>query len=202
MPWNPGGPLSGDDLYGDRENLRRYRDAARDEHRRFAAEYERQQQGGLPRVDALIDYDRFEADLTTNEFEPGRRHATEQGYAPARFGDTYPQGRAIQYRDSRGRGRDLRGEGQNRGRGPRQQRADQRIYEDVCERLTDDERIDASEIEVSVSNGEVTLSGRLRSRNAKRRVTEVVDSIVGVKDVHNTIRVVDEQVWPPGSRSP
>jgi osmotically-inducible protein OsmY len=60
--------------------------------------------------------------------------------------------------------------------------------------LTDDEHIDASEIEVSVSNGEVTLTGTLRSRNAKRRTTDVVEQVSGVKDVHNLIRVSDEQV--------
>jgi hypothetical protein len=50
-------PLSGDSLYGDRENLRRYRDNARDEHRRFWSQQEREQQGGIPRQDALTEYD-------------------------------------------------------------------------------------------------------------------------------------------------
>ena len=57
-------PLSGDPLYGDRENLRRYRDFARDEHRRFAAQYEREQQGGLRGRNDLTEYDRFDEDLT------------------------------------------------------------------------------------------------------------------------------------------
>ena len=82
----------------------------------------------------------------------------------------------------------------NRGRGPRgYQRADERIREDVCERLTDDEHIDASDIEVTVANCEVTLSGTLRSRNAKRRSEHIAELVRGVKDVHNLIRVVDEQ---------
>jgi osmotically-inducible protein OsmY len=153
-------PLSGDTLYGDRENLRRYRDNARDEHRRFWSQYEREQQGGLPRQDALIEYDRFDVDLTRGD---GAANAP-------------------------------RPQQTNRGRGPRgYQRSDERIREDVCERLTDDAHIDASEIDVSVSNGEVTLTGTLRSRNAKRRTTDVVEQVSGVKDVHNLIRVSDEQ---------
>ncbi len=41
---------------------------------------------------------------------------------------------------------------------------------------------------------EVTLTGTLRSRNAKRRTPDVVEQVSGVKDVHNLIRVSDEQV--------
>lgn len=187
-------PLSGDDLYGDRENLRRYRDAARDEHRRFGAQLEREQGDGARR-DALTEYDRFDVDLTGGDFRPGRRHATEGGYAYGSFSGTTPEGQPEDYRHPADR--ELR---RNRGRGPRNyQRSDQRIYEDVCERLTDDDRIDASEVQVSVADGEVTLSGTVRSRQAKRRATDVVDDVRGVKDVHNNIRISDEQVWPPQS---
>jgi hypothetical protein len=158
-------PLSGDSLYGDRENLRRYRDNARDEHRRFWSQQEREERGGIPRQDALTEYDSFDIDLTGSQYRSGGAQSVQP----------QPQ--------------------QNRGRGPRgYQRSDERIREDVCERLTDDEHIDASEIEVSVSNGEVTLTGTLRSRNAKRRTTDVVEQVSGVKDVHNLIRVSDEQV--------
>src|SRR5690606_11395561 len=47
--------------------------------------------------------------------------------------------------------------GQNRGRGPKGwQRSDERIREDVCERMANDPQLDASNIEVDVKNGEVT----------------------------------------------
>jgi osmotically-inducible protein OsmY len=83
---------------------------------------------------------------------------------------------------------------QHRGRGPRgYQRSDQRIYEDLCERLMEDERIDPSAVEVKVTDGEVTLTGTIRSRNAKRRATDVAEGISGVKQVYNNIRVSDEQ---------
>lgn len=187
-------PLSGDDLYGDRENLRRYRDFARDEHRRFAAQYELETGSGLPRQDVLSEYDRLDRDFTGGEFRPGRRHATEGGYAYGNFSGVTPDGEPIEFV----RAWESPRERSNRGRGPRNyQRPDQSIYEDVCERLTHDDKVDASEIEVSVTDGEVTLAGTVRSRTSKRRATQVAGEVRGVRDVHNNIRIVDEQVWPP-----
>lgn len=76
------------------------------------------------------------------------------------------------------------------GRGPRSyRRSDERICEDVCDRLTDDPRVDASDMDVEVRDGEVTLSGRVRSREEKRRAEDVAASVSGVRDVMNTLRV-------------
>lgn len=80
--------------------------------------------------------------------------------------------------------------GMYRGRGPRgYRRSDERIYEDVCEYLTEDPMIDATNIEVEVRDGEITLSGMVNSRQEKRRAAEIIEDISGVKDVHNNIRV-------------
>lgn len=191
-PWRDA-PLAGDDLYGDRENLRRYRDNERDEHRRFASAYEYEHQEGLPRRSALVDYDEFDVDFTGSQYRPGRRHATEGGFASGNYGGVTPGGRRYEGASTEGANYPQQRESY-RGRGPRgYQRADERIREDVCDRLTDDAHIDASEIEVKVADGEVTLSGTLRSRNAKRRSEHVAEQVRGVKDVHNLIRVVDEQ---------
>ncbi|HEY1342642.1 MAG TPA: BON domain-containing protein, partial [Bryobacteraceae bacterium] len=55
--------------------------------------------------------------------------------------------------------------GGHTGRGPKNyRRNDERIREDVCVRLTDHPEIDASEIEVRVDDGEVTLSETVDSR--------------------------------------
>lgn len=75
------------------------------------------------------------------------------------------------------------------GKGPRYNRPDDRIMEDVCRRLTQDPEVDASEIDVRVNNGEVTLSGTVDSRHAKRRAEEDVEDVWGVRDVKNEIRV-------------
>lgn len=77
----------------------------------------------------------------------------------------------------------------HRGKGPASyQRSDERIREIICEALTDDDRIDASNIEVSVKGGEVTLSGTVKERHMKRAAEELVEGISGVKDVQNQIR--------------
>jgi osmotically-inducible protein OsmY len=78
----------------------------------------------------------------------------------------------------------------HRGKGPKgYTRSDDRIKEDVNERLSDDPHIDASEIEVSVENGEVTLTGTVDSRSAKRRAEDIVEALSGVKNVENRLRV-------------
>ena len=76
------------------------------------------------------------------------------------------------------------------GRGPKgYRRSDERIREDVCDRLTDDGGIDATEVEVVVNNCEVTLSGVVNSRGEKRRAEDLVEDVPGVRDVHNNLRV-------------
>jgi CBS domain-containing protein len=83
-----------------------------------------------------------------------------------------------------------RGAGPHHGRGPKgHARSDARIHEDVCERLTDDPHVDASEIEVRVENGEVTLSGTVPDRSAKRRVEDIAEGVPGVRHVQNDLRI-------------
>jgi osmotically-inducible protein OsmY len=82
-------------------------------------------------------------------------------------------------------------QGQHQGRGPRNYtRSDERITEELNERLTDDADIDASDITVRVSNGMVTLEGSVEDRWMKHRAEDIADSCSGVKDVTNSIRVV------------
>jgi hypothetical protein len=76
------------------------------------------------------------------------------------------------------------------GRGPQgYQRSDERITEEVCERLTRHGQLDASEIEVQVKNGEVTLEGTVENRRAKRMAEDVAEGVSGVRDVHNRLRL-------------
>jgi osmotically-inducible protein OsmY len=80
--------------------------------------------------------------------------------------------------------------GEHRGRGPRSyRRSDDRIREDVNDRLTDDPHIDASEIDVVVESGEVTLTGTVSERFAKRHAEDLAESVSGVQHVQNNLRV-------------
>ena len=84
-----------------------------------------------------------------------------------------------------------------RGLGPRNyRRSDERIRGDVCEALTDDPRVDAREIDVSVADEVVTLAGCVSSRAEKRRAEDVALRCRGVHDVLNALRVAacDDEV--------
>jgi hypothetical protein len=76
------------------------------------------------------------------------------------------------------------------GYGPRgYRRSDERIQEDICDRLTQHAQIDASDIEVEVQDGEVTLKGTVDDRRIKRMVEANVEMIPGVVDIHNQLRL-------------
>lgn len=77
----------------------------------------------------------------------------------------------------------------HRGRGPKgYRRSDERILEDVCDRLTEDRELDAAGIEVRVEGGEVTLSGTVESRADRRRAEDLAESVSGVTHVTNNLR--------------
>ncbi|MBX9468501.1 MAG: BON domain-containing protein [Rhizobium sp.] len=78
----------------------------------------------------------------------------------------------------------------HRGKGPRgYRRSDARILEDVNDRLADDPAIDASDIEVTVEDAEVTLGGHVTDRWEKRRAEDCVDRVSGVTHVQNNLRI-------------
>jgi osmotically-inducible protein OsmY len=77
-----------------------------------------------------------------------------------------------------------------RGLGPKgYKRADERISDEAHERLTDDPWVDATMIAISVSGGEVTLSGTVENREAKHRAERCVEDISGVNHVQNNLRI-------------
>jgi hypothetical protein len=88
------------------------------------------------------------------------------------------------------RRRDMGGMQSHEGRGPRNyKRSDQRIEEDINEQLTHHHMIDATDVEVTVHNGEVTLRGQVDHRHAKRLAEDIAESVLGVKDVNNQIKI-------------
>jgi hypothetical protein len=91
----------------------------------------------------------------------------------------------------------------HRGRGPQgYRRSDERINDDVHDRLTEDPHIDASGITVSVNDGEVTLSGAVTSRHAKHHAEHIVEDLSGVKHVQNNLRVQELNPSRGASTSP
>jgi osmotically-inducible protein OsmY len=93
-----------------------------------------------------------------------------------------------------------RGSGLYRGRGPKNyRRPDERIREEINDRLTDNDWLDASDIDVSVVAGEVTLSGTVDSRYSKRLAEDIAESVTGVSNVQNNLRVMNYQAGAPAS---
>ena len=93
------------------------------------------------------------------------------GYSEGQFGSTRTRGRFT-------------------GRGPKNYtRSDDRIREDVSDRLEQHGEIDASEIEVRVETAEVILEGTVPDRRTKRLAEDVVEDTPGVKQVHNRLRI-------------
>lgn len=107
-----------------------------------------------------------------------------QGFGPEGFGA--PHYDAREWRSSE----TWRVPGPFTGRGPKgYQRSDERIREDLSDRLTAHGRVDASDIEVRIQGGEVTLMGFVDSRDAKRLAEDIAEDVPGVREVHNQLRV-------------
>jgi len=62
--------------------------------------------------------------------------------------------------------------------------------------------VDASDIDVRVSDCEVTLEGSVRERQEKRIAEDVAERVAGVRDVHNLLRVNREGPRREGGEQP
>ncbi|MBF6987911.1 BON domain-containing protein [Cupriavidus sp. IK-TO18] len=79
---------------------------------------------------------------------------------------------------------------QRRPAGPRNyRRDDDRIHDDVCNRLARDDELDVSDVEVRVQEGVVTLEGKVNDRRTKYDIEDIAERVFGVQDVINHIRV-------------
>ncbi len=76
------------------------------------------------------------------------------------------------------------------GHGPKgYQRSDERLKEDISERLMAEPYVDSSDVSVEVKEGKVTLEGTVPERRMKHRIEDIADDCMGVKDIDNRIRV-------------
>jgi hypothetical protein len=158
----------------------------------FTSSYDDDRSGGADRYGAR-GYGRDDRGLYASG-RPDYGSGPDDGRGPARSGDF---GRSFSregasYRETYGGGPARRGDS-HAGRGPSgYRRSADRITEDVNDHLTDDHDVDATDVRVSVENGEVTLEGTVRSRAEKRRAEEIAERVRGVRDVHNRLRITDD----------
>lgn len=89
------------------------------------------------------------------------------------------------------------------GVGPRGwARSDARIRDDICEEMAHEGYLDASEVEVEVEHGEVTLRGTVPTREQKRIAEQIADMAPGVRDVHNRLTLHGRRHRPAEPRQP
>lgn len=112
------------------------------------------------------------------------RPSGEEPGNPAEYARGYSREHTPGWGDDGRRGGDYRGHGPRRA-----QPADDDLLDMVCERLAGDADIDASEIEVSVRDGIVTLAGSVPSRQTRRDAEAIAESLRGVREVANHLRV-------------
>jgi hypothetical protein len=117
-------------------------------------------------------YGSFGAERGYNQGGHGGLGAYQRGYEPGSYE------RMLERMERRGPGRPPRG----------YQRSDDRIREDICERLMEGP-VDVGDVEVTVRDGEVTLSGTVEERWEKRAIEDIAAHVRGVHDVHNRVRV-------------
>jgi osmotically-inducible protein OsmY len=68
-------------------------------------------------------------------------------------------------------------------------RTDESLARDIREILTSDPELDTRDIEVEVEGGAVKLTGVVHSSDAKLLAEELVESVAGVREVNNGLRV-------------
>jgi len=131
-------------------------------------------------------------------FESNRGYYGEYGgygVAPMDYGPSigYGYGHAQSYIGDQGQSsRSLSQSRQHNfaGRGPRNyKRSDERIREDLNERLTRHPDLDATDIDVRVANCQVSLMGVVEDRHAKRLAEDIAEDVWGVDDVRNELKV-------------
>src|SRR6187397_2179663 len=120
------------------------------------------------------------------------------GGQPGRYGGQ-SQGRRGQWQSQGSQGTSQGGQWGSRssggfaGRGPKgYRRSDERIREEISDQFMENDELDASEIEVMVVEGVVTLTGTVPDRQSKRLAEDIAESGSGVRDVMNQLKVDSE----------
>lgn len=133
--------------------------------------------------------------------QSGQTIGGQYGQGQGLYGQGQLQGQGAYGQGATGGRTSLFGRGGRglRGTGPKgYQRSDERVREDVNDRLTDDDDLDATHIDVSVRACEVTLSGTVEDREDKRRAEDIAHSVSGVKNVQNNLRIEPKQAGQRG----
>ena len=129
-------------------------------------------------------------------FPGGYGQGNYGGYGQGSYGQGgYGQGGYNQF------GQSSFGQGM-KGRSPKGYvRSDERIREDLCDRLAYE--LDASEVEINVVDGEVTIVGTVSDRQTKFQIEAIADRVSGVKEIHNQLTIARQKdEWSGSQQQP
>ncbi len=158
-------------------------------------DFERERQGRQTENDS--DWDWYYYEYRYLPYGSGR---SSRDYYRGNYGDRESERGGYGDRDYYGREGDYQSrsdpysndwtQGPYSGVGPRgYRRADDRIRDDVNDRLMWHGYVDATDIQVDVNDGVVTLSGSVNTRREKRMAEDAAESVSGVDDVNNQIQI-------------
>jgi len=71
--------------------------------------------------------------------------------------------------------------------------SDERIDREITDHLTQHSYIDATEVVVTVKDGDVTLSGSVPDDDQSHYVEEIAQKVAGVKHIHNQLTIKKSQ---------
>jgi hypothetical protein len=120
-----------------------------------------------------------------NQGRPG--YGAGSGYTGSGYGQAAPDDYGPARRESQF------------GKGPKGYvRSDERLKEELSDRLMRDFEVDASDITIDVRNGVATLTGSVINRQTKHYVEDLAERCVGVRDVENRLTVRPRASKPQG----
>ncbi len=157
------------------------------------------------------DFDRDERDDESFNQEYSRSRFAEpytsRQIARSRFSEPYTGGQFARSQygmgsnyygdnfDHSSRGYGLMGPGDAgfSGVGPKgYKKSDERLHEEACEASFRNPWVDASEIDVKVVDGVITVSGTVNGREEKREAESCMENISGVVDIRNELRLLEK----------
>lgn len=142
------------------------------------------------------DQDRWygQQDQQNWEQQFGQQPQTMRGQGG--YGQQARFGQGMEYAN-RGEQRDWRwDQGPYSGKGPRDyRRSDASIRDEACELLTRHGGIDATDININVHEGDITLSGNVPERHMRRMAEDMLENISGVRDINDQLRIGNKPAY-------
>lgn len=177
-----------DDDFASEQAYERYRGNRDWDDRGYAADYP-SRYGSEGDPSGFADYDSSYARRPSRDRELGDRGRARRWWGEDSDSEHAYVGPSYRYAGF-GVGREHPARRDFAGRGPKNyRRADDRIADDVNEALTRSPYIDATDVEVRVEGGAVTLIGSVDDRGAKRMAEDIAEACFGVLDVSNQLKV-------------